>query len=80
MVTVAAGSGHTVALTSSGRVLATGDNRSGQCDVLGWADIVAVAAGSRHTLGLRSDGTAVATGSNDDRQCEVSGWSDLGVG
>jgi len=77
-VAVAAGSYHTVGLTTGGRVLAAGDNWSGQCDVASWTDVVAVAAGSRHTVALRTDGTAVATGCNDDGQCEVSDWSDLG--
>lgn len=80
MTAVAAGSHHTVAVTASGRVLATGDNSHGQCDVAGWAGIVAVAAGAAHTVGLRADGTALATGLNDAGQCDVPYWSGLRLG
>ncbi|MGW2858851.1 hypothetical protein [Streptomyces sp. NPDC001205] len=70
-----AGSYHTVGTTASGRVLATGDNSYGQCEVGDWRDMVAVAAGSTHTLGLRADGTVVAAGNNADGQCAVDAWS-----
>ena len=42
---VAAGSGHTVALKADGTVIAVGENRCGQCNVGEWTDIAAVAAG-----------------------------------
>ena len=74
---IAAGTFHTVGLKSDGTVVACGDNEYGQCDVSGWADIVAVAAGSRHTVGLKSDGTVVACGDNAFGQCDVSGWKDI---
>ena len=72
--TIAAGVSHTVGLKSDGTVLAAGWNAYGQCDVSGWADIVAVAAGDYHTVGLKSDGTVVAVGRNRDN---VSGWTDI---
>ena len=56
---------HIVGLTSSGKVVAEGTNRYGECDVSGWEDIVDVAAGATHTVGLRSDGTVVACGNNE---------------
>lgn len=68
---IAAGRRHSVALKSDGRVLATGDNNNGQCEVGSWRDIREVAAGNvhmatntgnSHTVGLRSDGTAIAVG------------------
>ena len=74
---VAAGNVHTVGLRADGTVVATGDNKYGQCDVSDWQEIVAVAAGDWHTVGLRADGTAVATGDNFHGQCDVSGWRDL---
>ncbi len=76
---VRAGSYHTVAVTAAGRVVATGSNDAGQCDVAGWREIVAVAAGSTHTLGLRADGSVVATGTNQHGQCDVTGWQAIRV-
>ena len=60
-----------------------GNGAAGECDVLGWADIIAVAAGNvhtatntgrSHTVGLRSDGTVLATGWDGDGQCQVVAW------
>lgn len=65
---------HIVGLTSSGKVVAEGTNRYGECDVSGWEGIVDVAAGATCTVGLRSDGTVVACGSNEYGQCNVSDW------
>lgn len=75
--TVDAGSNHTVALTTSGTVLATGDNSFRQCNVSDWTDIVSVAAGDNHTVGLKSDGTVVAIGNNESEQCDVEKWTDI---
>lgn len=72
---IAAGQKHTVGLTASGTVMATGDNSYGQCNVTGWNSVTQVAAGAYHTVVLRSDGTVVATGDNSQQQCDVSGWS-----
>ncbi len=74
---IAAGSFHTVGLKTDGTVIAVGRNSDGQCDVSGWADIVAAAAGGIHTVGLKTDGTVVAVGRNNYRQCNVSGWTDI---
>lgn len=71
---IAAGQKHTVGLTASGTVMATGDNSCGQCNVTGWNSVTQVAAGAYHTVALRSDGTVVATGDNSQQQCDVSGW------
>ena len=63
-----------------------GDNKFGQCDVIGWCDIVAVAAGNvhmakntgnAHTIGLRSDSTVAAVGWNKHGQCDVNDWQDI---
>ena len=56
------GNGHTVGLKSDGTVVAVGDNTYGQCNVNGWADVVAIAAGDSHTVGLQADGTVLTTG------------------
>ena len=69
----AAGS-YTVGVKADGTVVATGDNKYGQCDVDKWTDIVAVDAGGYYTVGLKSDGTVVATGDNEYGQCDVFGW------
>ena len=71
IVDVAAGSGHAVGLRADGTVVATGDNRRGQCGVSGWTDIVQVAAGYDHTVGLRSDGTVVAVGDSGGFKTDV---------
>ena len=68
---------HTVGVSSDGTVVTAGDNRSGQCNVSNWHDIVSVAAGPNHTVGLRSDGTVVAVGDNTQGQCEVGTWTDI---
>lgn len=68
---------HTVGLKKDGTVVAVGDNGFGQCDVLGWKDIVAVSAGSWCTVGLKKDGMVVAVGDIDDGECNVSDWKDI---
>ncbi len=72
---VAAGSEHTVGLTSNGTAVAVGLNASGQCNIGDWEDIIQVAAGEHHTVGIKSDGTVVAVGDNGDGQCDVGGWT-----
>ena len=61
--TVAAGDGHIAAVKSDGTVVATGNNRNGQCNVETWTDIVAVLAEDYTTIGLKADGTVVVAGS-----------------
>ena len=74
---IAAGRYHTVAVTASGNVLATGDNSMGQCNVTGLTGVKQVAAGAFHTVALKNDGTVVAVGNNSKGQCDVSGWTDI---
>ena len=66
-----------VGLRPDGTVIATGDNRWGQCDVESWDNIVAIATGSSLTVGLRTDGTVCAVGNNEAGQCDVSDWRDI---
>ncbi|MGO3856841.1 MAG: chromosome condensation regulator, partial [Glutamicibacter arilaitensis] len=66
MTLMAAGRRHSVALRQDGAVLATGNNRAGECSIDQWSAITSVAAGNvhaarntgrSHTVGLRADGT-----------------------
>lgn len=68
---------HCVALKENGRVVSTGENNYGQCDVSGWKDIVAIDTGIWHTVGLKKDGTVVAVGQNESGQCAVSEWENI---
>jgi len=74
---ISASSEHTVILNSNGSVIATGNNKDGQCNVSDWHDIVAVSAGYVHTVGLKSDGSVVAVGNNWNGRCNVSDWKDI---
>jgi alpha-tubulin suppressor-like RCC1 family protein len=66
VVQVAAGTCHSLALTKSGKVVAWGDNSSGQTNVpLGLRDVVAVAAGDLHSLALTKSGKVIAWGDNN---------------
>jgi len=74
---VAAGSEHTLGLTSNGTAVAVGLNASGQCNIGDWEDIIQVAAGGYHTVGLQLDGTLVAAGDDTHGQCNVGNWEDI---
>ena len=75
--TVSAGVYHTVGLKADGTVVAAGSNRTGQCNISNWKDIVAVSAGRYHTVGLKADGTVVAVGDKTNGQCNVTDWKDI---
>jgi alpha-tubulin suppressor-like RCC1 family protein len=63
VLSVAAGSGHIVALKDNGSVIAWGLNNRGQATVpAGLSGVTAVAAGWFHSLALKKDGTVVAWG------------------
>jgi hypothetical protein len=69
---VAAGSWHTLGLTSDGVIIAWGDNGGGQCNVPAPdTGFTAIAAGGRHSLALTSAGVIVAWGDNTYGQCAV---------
>lgn len=74
---VSASIGHTVGLKANGRVLATGSNEYGQCNVSAWKGMTDVVAGGSHTVGLKKDGTVVAVGYNHYGQCDLSEWKDI---
>ena len=74
---LAAGYRHTVGLKSDGTLVTAGSNDDGQCNVMGWINVVEVAAGAAHTVALKADGTVLATGSNSYGQCDVSDWTGI---
>ena len=76
-VIMAADGGITYGIRQDGTVVATGNNKYGQCNVSGWTDIVSIAASYGNTIGLKADGTVVAVGDNEYGQCNVSGWADI---
>jgi alpha-tubulin suppressor-like RCC1 family protein len=60
VVQVSAGSLHSMALLSNGRVACWGSNAGGECNVpTGLSEVVSIAAGTNFSLALRSDGTVV---------------------
>jgi alpha-tubulin suppressor-like RCC1 family protein len=78
IITIAAGSAHSLALDNNGKVYAAGSNHNGQLGLnddedrevftpissLSDKHIVAVAAGAKHSLALDNNGKVYATGSN----------------
>ena len=75
--TIAANGNHTLGVKENGKVVSTGDNDYGQCNIYDWTDIVSVDVGADHSVGLKSNGTVVAVGDNSDGQCNVSGWKNV---
>jgi hypothetical protein len=81
VVAIAGGQGHSLALTTEGRVLVWGDNSSGQTNVpSGLSNAVAIAAGSAHDLALTAQGLVVSWGWNRYGQTTVPSGLDNVVG
>ncbi|TLM65234.1 MAG: hypothetical protein FDZ69_10770 [Deltaproteobacteria bacterium] len=70
---IVSGDYHAVGLKTTGMVVATGLNSSGQCNVGTWTTIVDVAAGPNFTVGVRADGTVVAVGDAPS----LAGWTGI---
>jgi alpha-tubulin suppressor-like RCC1 family protein len=80
-VAVAAGESHSLALLKNGKVMAWGNNESGQLgtgsgafestvpvEVKGLTNVKAIAAGANHSLALLANGTVMAWGDNESGQ------------
>lgn len=74
---ISAGTNHTIGLKSGGKVVSSGDNSDGQCDVKEWLDITEVAAGGKHSVAVNRDKKVVAVGNNDKKQCDVKDWKSI---
>lgn len=69
--------GWTVGLKSDGRVVATGDNRHGQCNVDTWENVKQIDIGAGFTVGLKNDGTVLLAGNNFNDKLNVSSWKNI---
>lgn len=74
---ISCGELHTVAIREDGFVIASGDNKSGQCNVQSWKDIVAISTGPYHTVGVRRNGTVTSAGKNTKGQCDLYNWHNI---
>ncbi len=77
VVSATAGGGDYIGLLADGRVVATGKNEYGECDVSEWRDIVNVYASNAGTIGLRADGTLIVAGQKEMQE-RVAGWKLFG--
>lgn len=72
VVSICAGSRHSLALRGDGTVVAWGDNSSGQTNVPpGLTNVVSISACDFHNLALTADGTVVAWGSDTNGESDV---------
>ncbi|MCW1926478.1 S8 family serine peptidase [Luteolibacter arcticus] len=66
VISVCCGSGHILAITAEGKVIAWGNNTYGECTVpADLTNVVQVAAGEDHSVALKADGTVVSWGRNN---------------
>lgn len=65
---VAAGSGHSMAVSREGTLRVWGDNTYGQRGMNGFQGVIQVAGGQGHVVALRRDGTVWTAGMNDQGQ------------
>ena len=66
-----------VGLKTNGSVVAFGLNKSGECNVSHWKDIISVCAGGSYTLGLKSNGRVVVSGDTRLIKCNITDWREI---
>ena len=64
-------------LKLNGRVVSSGANEYGRCEVNEWRDIKKIVTTYHNTIGIKNDGTVVTAGLNDKGQCNVGSWTDI---
>ena len=74
IISIYAGSFHTVAINEIGSVGFVGIN-GGKCNFDGWSEIIAISSAGDHTIGLRADGSVIATGETENGKCNVTDWN-----
>ncbi|MBE6586529.1 MAG: hypothetical protein E7645_08465, partial [Ruminococcaceae bacterium] len=77
VTTIACGKSHAAALLSNGQVLASGDNRQGQCDTSEWQDMADVCCGLDFTVGLKQDGSLLLAGGNKSLRHTLEKWQQI---
>lgn len=77
IVTLSPNGLHVVALKSNGKVVASGSNQYGQCNVRSWRDIVAIETGRYFTVGLTKDGHVLVAGGKNTQFNETKEWQDI---
>ena len=72
--TIAGGVQHSVAIQNTGKIICTGNNDYGQCDISGWEneDIVSIDCGGVMTIGLKDNGKVLV--STNYRSIKVAEW------
>lgn len=68
---------HCVGLCSDGKVVATGLNEYGQCNVSSWADVLDISLGRYCTVGVCADGKVIVTGYSESNVFSFGEWSDI---
>ena len=61
-IEISAGPSHAAGLKKDGTVVAIGENTYGQCDTMGWSNIISKECGKKNTGGLLEEGSVVAVG------------------
>lgn len=72
IVEISVSGNHIVGLMLDGRVVASGENKFGECDVDSWEDIVKIYTEDDATIGVSSDGKILVAGIKDDEICPTS--------
>lgn len=74
---ISANDSHAVGLCEDGRLVATGINDYGACNVGGWSNVKQVVTGYCFTAALTNDGKVLFTGFHKDNQNDCENWTDI---